>query len=65
MSIDMSNKPEENKDRLPQKIDEIIDEAVENAEARRELSNEELDEVAGGLKISGITIGLIAQNNNS
>jgi hypothetical protein len=35
-------------------IDEIVDEAVENAEARRELSENELDGIAGGSGPVGI-----------
>jgi hypothetical protein len=65
MRLDMNSENEQDRDRHSQKIDEIIDEAVENAEARRELSEDELDDVAGGIKIGGITIGLIAQNNNA
>lgn len=37
------------KNQLDDNVDEIIDEAVENAESRRELSENELDGVAGGL----------------
>lgn len=59
----MNSKNEENDNQPSQKNDEIIEKAVENAEVRRELSDKELDEVAGGIKISGITIGLIAQDN--
>jgi hypothetical protein len=63
----MNSENEKNQDRDSQKIDEIIDKAVENAEARRELSEDELDDVAGGIgiKVGGITVGLIAQNNNA
>ena len=59
----MNSKNEENNIQSSQQIDETIENAVENAEMRRELSDKELDEVAGGIKIGGITIGLIAQNN--
>lgn len=67
MHLDMNSENEKNQDRDSQKIDEIIDKAVENAEARRELSEDELDDVAGGIgiKVGGITVGLIAQNNNA
>lgn len=44
----MSTKPN-NEDQLDDNVDEIIDEAVENAESRRALSENELDEIAGGL----------------
>jgi ribosomal protein L22 len=67
MRLDMNSKNEQDRDRDSQKIDEVIDKAVENAEARRDLSEDELDDVAGGIgiKIGGITLGLIAQNNNA
>lgn len=45
----MSNEDKNNKNQSDENIDKIIDEAVENAESRRELSENELDEVAGGL----------------
>jgi hypothetical protein len=45
-------------------IDDIIDDAVENAEARKELSNDEMDEIAGGIKLP-LEVGIIANNNFS
>lgn len=44
-----------NNENLPQEsIDDIIDDAIENAEIRRELSDDELDEAAGGGIINAI-----------
>jgi hypothetical protein len=41
---DKSNQPIED-------IDEIIDDAVEIAEARKEMLNDELDDIAGGIRL--------------
>ena len=59
----MTSENEKNKQEADRKIDEAIEKAVENAEARKkELSGEELDGIAGGTIAGGIrTIGLIAQ----
>jgi hypothetical protein len=59
----MSGQPKSNENQSHESIDDIIDDAVENAEARRELSNDELDDVAGGIIAGGmrppINIGII------
>ena len=58
----MTSENEKNKQEADRKIDEAIEKAVENAKARKELSDEELDGIAGGTIAGGIrTIGLIAQ----
>jgi hypothetical protein len=51
----MNSNPKENnkkENQLYENIDEIIDEAEENAETRRDLSENELDGVAGGLTLT-------------
>ncbi|MCY7368116.1 MAG: hypothetical protein LH474_08185 [Chamaesiphon sp.] len=53
----MSEHPKENKNQPTENIDEVLDAAIENAEARKELSEAELDEIAGGI-IGGHTVGL-------
>jgi hypothetical protein len=46
-----------NKENQPiEDIDEVIDDAVEKAEARKELSDGELDDVSGGIP-GGHTMG--------
>jgi hypothetical protein len=59
----MSGQPKSNENQSRESIDDIIDDAVENAEARRELSDDELDDVAGGIIAGGmiipINIGII------
>jgi hypothetical protein len=48
-----------NKENQPiENIDEAIDDVVEKAEARKELSDSELDDVAGGMP--GHTCGMVA-----
>ena len=44
----MSEQPKDNNTQPDENIDEVLDSAIENAEARKELSEAELDEVAGG-----------------
>jgi hypothetical protein len=44
----MINQSKNNEDQSNINIDDFIDAAIENAEARRELSDDELDEVNGG-----------------
>lgn len=44
----MSEQSKNNKKQPQKNVDEIIEEALENAESRRELSQDELDEVDGG-----------------
>jgi hypothetical protein len=41
-------------------IDKVIDDVVEKAEARKELSDGELDDVAGGKLPIGHTCGMVA-----
>ena len=57
----MSQHPKENNNQPDENIDEILDSAIENAETRKELSEGELDEIAGGVTAGGIrvTIGLM------
>jgi hypothetical protein len=59
----MSGQPKSNENQSRESIDDLIDDAVENAEARRELSDDELDDVAGGIIAGGmrppINIGII------
>jgi hypothetical protein len=66
--FDMSGQPKNNENQSSEGIDDIIDDAVENAEARRELSDEEMDDVAGGVIAGGIKlpimIGIIATDNS-
>jgi hypothetical protein len=52
----MTQYPKENKNQPDENIDEIIDSAVDNAETRKELSEGELDEIAGGVTAGGIRI---------
>jgi hypothetical protein len=61
----MSKQPKEDKNQSHENIDEIIDSAVENAEARQELSEDELDEAIGGVKLPPPIIGLIKEDNQS
>lgn len=61
----MSKQPKEDKNQSHENIDEIIDSAVENAEARQELAEDELDEVNGGVRFPIPIIGLIKENNQS
>lgn len=50
-----------NKENQPiEDIDEVIDDVVEKAEARKELSDVELDDIAGGMPI-GHTGGYMKQ----
>ena len=57
----MNSENQKNKQEADLKIDEAIEKAVENAEARKELSEEELDGIAGGKTLGGLhTTGLIA-----
>lgn len=50
----MNSENENNKKEAYQKIDEAIEKAVENAEARKELSDKELDGIAGGAIAGGL-----------
>jgi DNA-directed RNA polymerase specialized sigma54-like protein len=52
----MNDQSKGNEDQSREKIDDIIDDAIENAEARRELSDDDLDEVNGGSIIDKIII---------
>jgi bacteriocin-like protein len=58
----MSKQPKEDRNQSHKNIDEIIDAAVDNAEARQELSEDELNEVDGGIKFP-IIIGLEKQDS--
>ncbi|MCY7368117.1 MAG: hypothetical protein LH474_08190 [Chamaesiphon sp.] len=51
----MSVHPKESNNLPTENIDEVLDAAIENAEARKELSESELDEVAGGVILGGIS----------
>lgn len=62
----MSNQSNKNTNQLHISIDDIISGAVENAEARRNVSNEEIDGINGGIATTGgrpvsppITMGLM------
>jgi hypothetical protein len=48
VGFDMDSQSKNNENQPHESIDDIIDDAVENAEIRRELSDDELDEAAGG-----------------
>jgi hypothetical protein len=61
----MSKQPKEDKNQSHENIDEIIDSAIENAEARQELSEDELDEANGGIRLPMPIIGLIKENNQA
>jgi transcriptional antiterminator len=50
------NSKKEDKNQSHDNIDEIIDSAIDNAETRKELSEAELEEVAGGINFFG-TVG--------
>lgn len=52
----MNDQSKGHEDKSREKIDDIIDDAIENAEARRELSDNDLDEVNGGGLIDKIII---------
>jgi hypothetical protein len=52
----MNQNSKENKNQPDENIDEIIDSAIKNAEIRKELSEAELEEVAGGINFFG-TVG--------
>jgi ClpP class serine protease len=59
-----SENNQKNENQFDERIDQIINEAVENAETRRELSDDEMDEVTGGTRfIPPIIIGLIKEDN--
>lgn len=64
----MGGQPKSNENQSRESIDDIIDDAVENAEARRELSDEELDDVAGGIIAGGVRLpiktGIIRSDNS-
>jgi bacteriocin-like protein len=53
----MNQNSKENKDRSDENIDETLDLAIKNAEIRKELSDTELDEIAGG-KITAGSFGI-------
>lgn len=55
----MSEQSKNNKNQPHGNVDDTIDEAIENAESRRELSQDDLDEVNGGFPI--IRIGKRAE----
>jgi hypothetical protein len=54
--INMKDCSKSNEGQSSEKIDEIIDDAIENAEIRRELSDDDLDRVNGGNIIDKIII---------
>jgi hypothetical protein len=49
----MNQNSKENKNQPDENIDKTLDLAIENAEIRKELSDTELDEIAGGKIIVG------------
>jgi hypothetical protein len=60
----MNDLPKSNENNFSGSIDIIIDDAIENAEDRRELSDNELDDVNGGLiiRIGGYLLGWGKEN---
>ena len=52
----MNQNSKEKKSQPDENIYEIIDSAINNAETRKELSEDELDEIAGGITAGGIRI---------
>jgi bacteriocin-like protein len=50
MSLDMNNKAKKANNQSSKNIDHVIDGKVENAETRKELSKNDLDEVNGGIR---------------
>jgi hypothetical protein len=57
VELKMSNQSKKNTNQLHISIDDIISGAIENAEARRNVSNEEMDGINGGLPSGGATTG--------
>jgi hypothetical protein len=57
VELKMSNQSKKSTNQLHISIDDIISGAVENAEARRNVSNEEMDGINGGLSSGGATTG--------
>ena len=53
-NLNMNSENEKKKQETDQKINEAIEKAVENAEARKELSDEELDGIDGGAIAGGL-----------
>ncbi len=54
-----NNQPRKNPDHLADEgVDELLDTAIDNAKARKELSETELDEVSGGMPPIFTLLGL-------
>jgi hypothetical protein len=54
--MDMTDNSRDKENQPIEDIDEVIDDAIEKAEARKELSDGELDDVSGGIP-GGHTVG--------
>jgi hypothetical protein len=57
VELKMSNQSQKNTNQLHISIDDIISSAVENAETRRNVFNEEMDGINGGMPSGGATTG--------